>query len=47
VLQVDVPELKDRACLSQDSSLTGIGEEVHQRPWQSMVQCQPPYGGYV
>jgi hypothetical protein len=38
VLQFNVPELVDRACLSQDSSLMGVGEEAHQRPRQVVVK---------
>ena len=30
VLQIDVPELVERACLSQCSALVSIGEEAHQ-----------------
>jgi hypothetical protein len=41
VLKVDVPELVDRACLSQDAALVGVSEEVHQRPRQPTVQSQP------
>ena len=37
-LQADVPELVDRACLSQYSSLMSVGEKAHQRPRQVVVR---------
>jgi hypothetical protein len=43
-LQFNVPELVDRACLSQDSSLMDVGEKAHQQPRQPVVQRQPPSG---
>jgi len=47
VLQVDMPELVDRTCLSQYSALVGIGEEAHQRSRQPVAECQPPHGEQV
>ena len=47
VLQVDVTELVDRACLSQYSAPVGIGEEAHQRSRQPAAERQPPQGEQV
>jgi hypothetical protein len=47
VLQAEVPELVDRACLSQYSSLMGVGEKAHERPRQLVMQRQRPPGEHV
>jgi len=47
VLQVDVPELVNRACLPQYSAPVGIGEEAHQRSRQPVAERQPPHGEQV
>ena len=39
-----MPELVDRPDLPENPSPVCIGEEVHQRPWQSLAECQPPSG---
>lgn len=45
MLQFHVPELVDRACLPEDTSPVGVGEETHKPPWQLLVQREP-YPGY-
>ena len=45
-LQLNVPELVDRACLSQlrTPRRWTVGEKAHQQPRQPVVQHQPPSG---
>ena len=35
VLQFDVPELIDGACLPENAPLMSVGEEAHELPWQA------------
>lgn len=41
VLEFDVPELVERADLSQNASLVGVGEKAHELPRKVTPQCQP------